>query len=70
MKLSSLDSMKTLAAKLIAEGSPSQVDEEGRPFQILGDVIDHRKNGYILSKDECFVTDKQGQRHPTTTTHG
>ena len=62
--------MKTLAAKLIAEGSPSQVDEEGRSFQILGDVIDHRKNGYILSKDECFVTDKQGQRHPTITTHG
>ena len=43
---------KAVSANLIAENLLSQVDEEGRSYSILREIVDqHRTNGYALSKD-------------------
>ena len=63
-------STEALAANLIAENIYAQVDEEGRTYSILGEILDHRTNGHALSKDDGYTVDKHGKRHPKTTTRG
>ena len=63
-------STEAIAANLIAENMLSQVDDEGRSYAVLSEIVDHRTNGHALSKDDGFVVDRQGRRHPRTTTRG
>ena len=63
-------STEAIAANLIAENMLSQVDDEGRSYSVLSEIVDHRTNGHALSKDDGFVVDRQGKRHPRTTTRG
>lgn len=63
-------STEAVTANLIAENLYAQVDEEGRSFAILGDIVDHRTNGHALSKDDGFEISSNGQRRPRRTTRG
>ena len=63
-------STKEITANLIAENMLSQVDNEGRSYAVLKEVVDHRTNGHAVSKDDGFVIDRQGRRHPRMTTRG
>jgi hypothetical protein len=61
---------KAVSANLIAENLLSQVDDEGRSYSVLREIVDHRTNGHALSKDDGFTTDRKGKRHPRITTRG
>ncbi|KAI2511653.1 Reverse transcriptase (RNA-dependent DNA polymerase) [Fragilaria crotonensis] len=63
-------STEAITANLIAENILSQVDDEGRSYAVMSEIVDHRTNGHALSKDEWFVEDKRGRRHPRITTRG
>jgi hypothetical protein len=63
-------STDTISANLIAENLYSQVDEEGRTFQVLGDILDHRTNGHAVSKDDGTITTKSGKVRLKETTKG
>jgi hypothetical protein len=56
------------AANIIAESLYSQVDDEGREFALLGEILDHTKDSSAVSKDDGYV-EKSGanpQRRRTT----
>lgn len=63
-------STDTYAANLIAENLYSQVDDEGRHFQLIDEITDHRKDGSALTKDDGFHTNKAGVKSKKTTTRG
>jgi hypothetical protein len=63
-------STEAIAANLIAENMLSQVDDEGRSYSVLSKIVDHRTNGHAISKDDGFVEDRYGKRHPRITTRG
>jgi hypothetical protein len=63
-------STEAIAANLIAENMLSQVDDEGRSYAVMSEIVDHRTNGHALSKDDGYVEDKRGKRHPRITTRG
>jgi hypothetical protein len=47
----------------IAVNLYSQVDTEGKQYQVLSEIIDHRTNGHAVSIDDVFITDKYGNQH-------
>ena len=57
-------------ANLIAEHLYSQVDQEGRSFGILDEIVDHRSNDQAVRKEDGYVIDDRGKRHPKITTRG
>jgi hypothetical protein len=64
-------STDTFTANLIAENLYAQVDDEGRSYQVMREIIDHRTNGHALSKDNGFtVSGRTGVRRPKITTRG
>ena len=52
-------STEEIATNLIAETLLSKVDDEGRSYSILKEIVDHRTNGHALSKDNAYVIDYQ-----------
>ena len=48
-------SAEILTANAIAEALYSQVDEEGRRYAILSEIVDDRKDGNAVSGDEAFI---------------
>jgi hypothetical protein len=48
-------SIDVLTANTIAESLYSQVDEEGRSYSILSEIIDHRKDGNAISGDDAKI---------------
>jgi hypothetical protein len=62
-------STEEYAANVIAENMYAQVDEEGRQFNILEELIDHRMNQTALGPEDAFVTIR-GWQHPKRTTKG
>jgi len=63
-------SMEAISANLIAENLMSQVDEEGRSYAILSEIVGHRTNGHAVSKDDDFTEGHRGRHHRRTTTKG
>jgi hypothetical protein len=64
-------SVDFFTANTIAENIFSQVDQEGRrSYSILDSIVDHRKNGHALSKDDGLFTTKSGRKVPKRTTRG
>jgi hypothetical protein len=63
-------SVDALQVNLIAENMFSQIDNEGRSYAILQEIVDHRKNGHALTADDGFYTAKNGRRHAKQTTRG
>ena len=48
----------------------SQCDTEGRRYQLLNEIVDHRKDDTALSKDDGWFVTKQGTRRRRLTTRG
>jgi hypothetical protein len=63
-------SIDTLSANLIAENLYSQVDDEGRQYQLIDEIIDHRKDGSALQGDDGTYIDRAGKNQPKRTTRG
>jgi hypothetical protein len=58
------------AANSIAENIYSQVDSEGRQFMLLKEILDHKKDGSALSKEDATIISKSGQPRLKQTTRG
>ena len=57
-------------ANVIAECMYAQVDAEGNQFQLLDEITDHRSDNSAIRIDDGFVTSRNGNRVPKTTTRG
>ena len=58
------------AANLIAENMLSQVDDKGRSYSVLSEIVDYRTNDHNILNYNGFVEDRCGKRHPQITTQG
>ena len=58
-----------IAANVIAENMYSQVDEQGRSFAILKEIVDHQKDGHALTKENAYFI-RNGRRTPKLLTTG
>jgi hypothetical protein len=56
-------------ANLIATAMFAQVDDEGRSYQILDEIVDHRRTKDAIPDDDAYTTIR-GRRHPIRTTRG
>jgi hypothetical protein len=54
---------------IIAKNMYSQVDEEGRQFNVLEEIIDHHQNKDAITPEDAFDV-INGKRHPKRTTKG
>ena len=63
-------STDAFTANIIAEHLYSQLDEEGRSFAILKEIVDHRMTDEATPKEDGFVIDAQGRQRPKITTKG
>ena len=57
-------------ANVIAENMYAQVDDEGRQYQLLDDIADHRSDGTALRIEDGFTVSQNGNRVPKQTTRG
>ena len=57
---------KELTANMIAESMYSQIDSEGRHFQLLDKIIDHRSDLTALNKKDGFHTSKGEIKYPNS----
>ena len=57
-------------ANVIAENMYAQVDDEGRQYQLLDDIADHRSDGTALRIGNGFTVSQNGNRVPKQTTRG
>ena len=64
------ESQHRFRANQIAEAIYSQVDQEGRQFLILDEIVDHRKDGNAIPQENGFWISKNGNRVPKKTTKG
>ena len=62
--------IKEYVANIIAENIYSQVDSEGYQYQLMEKIIDHRRNGNVVEKDDLYITTKSGKRRMHHTTAG
>jgi hypothetical protein len=56
-------SMGEYAANIIAKNMYAQVYDEGRQFNNMKEIVDHRKDSGTISRDDGYVT-HNGKRHP------
>lgn len=52
----------------MSEAIYAQVDQEGRYYQLLDSIIDHRRDGNAIGKEDGFWTSKN--KVPEKTTKG
>ena len=57
-----------LATNIIAENMLSQVDYEGRHYQVLNEVTDHKKDDIAIAKVDGFIKSISGKLHRKRTT--
>ena len=48
----------------------AQIDDEGRQYQLLDEIADHRSNGTALQIENGFTVSRNGNRVPKQTTRG
>ena len=60
---------EAFTANIIAESIYAQVDEEGNPFVLLDEIIDHKTDNSAITHDNGFVT-VRGRSYPKRTTRG
>ena len=63
-------SIKQYGANIIAENIFSQVDEYGYRYQLLRNIIDHKKDDTAIPIEEGYTTSKNGNRSRKHTTKG
>jgi hypothetical protein len=61
---------ESLSANLIAQHMFSQVDEEGHRHILLEDITDYRKDKTAITKDDAFITMRNGVKHRQQTSQG
>ena len=57
-------------ANIIAENLYAQVDDEGNSYSILSEIVDHKRDGSAVSKDDAFVAMKTEAPRRRQTTKG
>ena len=57
-------------ANVLAENMFAQVDTEGREFELLQEIVDHRKDASAIGKNEAFLTTKSNRKVRKRTTRG
>ena len=62
--------LRAFTANQIATNMFAQVDEEGRRFMLMDEIIDHRKTEDAVSHQDAMFTDKNGRQHQRKTTKG
>ena len=62
--------IKQYSANIIAQNILSQVDEEGNSYQMLDEIMEHRKLDTALNGDEAYIVTPRGQRKLKKTTQG
>jgi len=66
-----LNIMMVLAANIIAEVIFSQVDEEGRDFLMLDEIVEHERDAKeALNSSNCWDVKKNGNKILIPTTKG
>ena len=63
-------SSDSYTANIIAESIFSQVDDEGKEHLLVEELIDHRKTDAALSRQDCWITSKNGDKKMRRTTKG
>jgi hypothetical protein len=63
-------SSASYAANVIAEAVYAQVDDEGKHYLIIDDIIDYRKEDNACRTEDMWITSKNGNKHPRMTTKG
>jgi hypothetical protein len=58
-------SVDVLTANTIAESLYSQVDQEGRSYAVLAEIVDHRKVGTAVAMDDAMIPGTQLRRRTT-----
>ena len=58
------------AANVIADNMYAQVDDEGNMFQLLLEIMDHKKDGTAIDISDGTVTSANGNVKPKITTRG
>ena len=57
-------------ANVIAENMYAQIDSEGRQYQLLQEIVDHRSDNTALTIENGFTVSRNGNRVPKPTTRG
>ena len=63
-------STKSITTNLIAESMFSNVDSEGRNFQLLSEIVDHKVDNFAITKANGYYKSKNGNMSPKLTTQG
>jgi hypothetical protein len=58
------------AANVIAKNIYAQVDDKGRQYNVLSELIDHRKNSTAMMAEEDSYNTTQGHHYPKQTIMG
>ena len=58
------------SANLIAENMYAQIDNEGRQYALLSEIVDHKSDRRAMRIADGTYTDKQGKQRPRITTQG
>ncbi len=62
--------VREYGANVIAENMYSQVDPDECRYQLLDDIIDHRKNSDAVEPEDRYIKTKRGKRRMRNTTAG
>ena len=57
-------------ANVIAENMYSQVDGEGRHYNIMQEISEHKRDDSAIDKADGFTNNRSGTEIPKKTTHG
>jgi hypothetical protein len=63
-------SVEVYTSNILAENLYSQVDEEGRTFRLIEEIVDHRSDGNAIRKDDGFYVSRNGEKRRKPTTKG
>ena len=58
------------AANVIASNMYAQVDDEGNTFQLLSEIVDHKKDGTAIDISDGMITSRNGNVKPKIMTKG
>ena len=57
-------------ANVVAENLFAKIDDEGKEFLLVKEIVGHRKDGDAVPRDEGFILGQNGNKHPKRTTKG
>ena len=61
---------QAFSANVIAENMFATVDEEGHRHLLLDQIVDYRRSGQAVHKDDAFITTSTGTKRRRETTKG